>query len=242
MKQRRVTRGSIKTQNRMKIFFRVLISAVIFSNIGFTSLFADIISLKNGRQIEGLIVSEDLNSLQLDVGSGSVTFEKKDILNIKKTGFEQSEIIRKKWQNSKLRAEAAKSEKLAQPKKVNIEQDKGHMILNVIINGKVRADLILDTGATFVVLSSKVADELGVNLAKENKEILLQVADGRKISAKLIVLKSFRCEGVQAENIEAAVMPYGVDIGDGVIGMSFLKLFNFKVDYSKNKLTLERIK
>lgn len=211
-------------------------------SLSFAGTFADVISLKNGRNIEGLVVAEDKNSVQLDVGSGIVTFKMTDILEVHKTGFEESSLIRKKWLNNKLKAEAAIAERESQPRKIEIEQNKGHITIDALLNGKVKANLLLDTGATYVVISAKVAQKLGINLKKEKKELLLQVADGRKVKAKLITLKSIKIEEVQADNVEAAVIFSQTGMGDGVIGMSFLKLYNFKVDYAKNKLILEKIK
>jgi len=224
--------------NYSRISFLVFLFLSVITGI----LSADTVSLKNGREIVGLIVKEDEKSIELNVGSGVVTFEKSNILHIRKTDLEESTSIRQKWQDNKLKAEAVKSEQERQPKKVNVEHEKGHIFLDVLLNGKVKVNLLLDTGATFVVLSSNIAEKLGVNLAREKRDLLLQVADGRSVNAKLIVLKSLKVEGVEAKNVEAAVMPYSSDAGDGVIGMSFLRRFNFKVDYSRNKLILEKIK
>ncbi len=72
----------------------------------------------------------------------------------------------------------------------------------------------------------------------------MQIADGSKINSKLITVKIMKVEGVEVQNVEAAVMPAIFSMGDtkdGVLGMSFLKRFNFKVDNKIGKLVLEKL-
>ncbi len=104
---------------------------------------------------------------------------------------------------------------------------------------------MVDTGASLVIITKPTAKKLKIDIDKEGTPIQLQVADGRKIEAKYIVLESVRIAKVEARNVEAAVlMDDRQDFGfkDGLLGMSFLRHFNFKFDYDNDKLILEKIK
>ena len=70
------------------------------------------------------------------------------------------------------------------------------------------------------------------------------MADGKQINAKQIVLDSIKVENVEAQGVEAAIILDEIsDAGlqDGLLGMSFLKKFNFKVDQRNKKLILEKL-
>jgi len=209
---------------------------------------ADILYLKNGRNIEGIIKSEDNESVELEVESGSVTFRKEEIENITRSTPEQHELLRKLWE--KQRSETGKRilmqklEEERQPKKVEFFRDRETIALNAVLNKRVEARLILDTGATLVILRKKMAQELGIDPESAVPDVLLTLADGRQISAKRIILASLKVENTEAENVEAALMLEEVGeggFGDGLLGMSYLKNFNFKVNYVDKELILEKI-
>jgi clan AA aspartic protease (TIGR02281 family) len=214
--------------------------------------YADTLYLKNGRSIEGVINREEADSVELDVGFGTVSFRKNAIERISRSTPAETAQMRLQWKE-KIEKEKAEREarikaeieaKERAPRNVQLDQQGGHIAVDTFINGQVHANLILDTGASLVVISQKVAAAAGIDVAAVKESIELQVADGRKVSAKLTSLKSVSVEGTEAVNVAAAVMPEGAAMfgsGDGLLGMSFLKLFNFKVDQKANKLVLEKL-
>jgi len=66
-----------------------------------------------------------------------------------------------------------------------------------------------------------------------------RVADGREVTIYGIVLDEIRIGRASVYDSEAIVLP-GVDVGgyDGVLGMSFLSHFTFKIDHDEGKLIL----
>ncbi|MFH1398429.1 MAG: hypothetical protein ABIH27_07770 [Candidatus Omnitrophota bacterium] len=51
-------------------------------------------------------------------------------------------------------------------------------------------------------------------------------------------------QGVEAKEVDAAVLldeVAGIKFKDGLLGMSFLKKFNFKIDQANNRVILERL-
>ena len=110
----------------------------------------------------------------------------------------------------------------------------------VLLNRKVNTEMIVDTGATDTVISSSLAKKLGIPLNK-GKTVLYQVADGRTVSGKQINIREVRVGGAKVYNVQAVVLDSG-EMGDspGLLGMSFLNNFVFKVDTEKKLLVLQK--
>lgn len=227
---------------------KILLLILLFLFVYYTRLNADILYLKNGRSIEGIINKEDDEDLELDVCAGTVKFKKSQIERIDRSSPEDSFAIRQEWERQKKRAQDAlirqSLEEEQKPKHIEFSQNAQSIILKAKLNNKVDAQLILDTGASLVMLRKNVANELGINLDNVKPDMKAQLADGRQVNAKFIVLESIRVEGVEANNVEASILLDEVgdgSFGDGLLGMSFLKRFNFKVDYRERKLILEKL-
>jgi len=231
---------------RRNISIAVLTLIFLFSFI--LCLNADTLYLKNGRSIEGLIKAEDEQGVDLDVGFGTVKFSRGQIERIERVSSGEAASIRQKWEEKKQKAlNKEKEEQLKkelEPKQIDVQQQSGHVVVEVLINKKIKASLILDTGATYMVLTHAMAQKMNVDLGDmphDNVEMVL--ADGRKTTAKYLLLESVSCQGVEAKNVAAAILPSDVadaKFKDGLLGMSFLKNFVFKVDQKNNKLVLEK--
>ena len=111
---------------------------------------------------------------------------------------------------------------------------------NVLLNRKVREELIIDTGASDTVISANLAKKLGIPLNK-GQNVLCQVADGSTVSGRQVKIKEVRLGGAKVYNVQAVVLGSG-DMGDspGLLGMSFLSNFVFKVDTEKELLVLQK--
>jgi len=225
--------------------------AVLTSIFLFSFLFrldADTLHLKNGRSIEGLIKAEDEQGVDLEVGFGTVRFSRSQIERIERTSTEESTSIKQKWEEKKQKTlDKEKENRLKNelgPKQVDIQQQSGHVVVDVLINKKVNASLVLDTGATYVVLTHAMAQKIDLDIDERiGKDIEMVLADGRKAKAKYMILDTVSAQGVEAKNVAAAVLPSdvaGANFKDGLLGMSFLKNFVFKVDQKNNKLILEK--
>jgi clan AA aspartic protease (TIGR02281 family) len=94
-----------------------------------------------------------------------------------------------------------------------------------------------------VVLRNDIAKKAGVDTGSDKNTIKLYLADGRKIYAGYARLKSISVQGVEVENVEAAILPDGAidsNVKDGLLGMSFLGKCNFKIDSKNKKLIIEK--
>ncbi|MDP2940997.1 MAG: retropepsin-like aspartic protease [Candidatus Omnitrophota bacterium] len=210
---------------------------------------ADTVFLKNKRALEGLVKSEDAGSIELEVCyGGTVKFQKSDVEKIERSLPEEAVIIRRKWEKQKIdnqeRMRRQSREEEAKPRRIDFSADSHSIILPVTLNKKVEARLVLDTGATLVVLNKGIAEELNLKTGPASPEIKLTLADGRQVNAKFVVLESVKVENSEARDVEAAVMLEDVrdaSFGDGLLGMSFLKHFSFNVNYKEKRLTLEKL-
>ncbi len=220
--------------------YRGKITAVFLSSLflllPFLAAQADTLYLTNGRSLEGIIKREDAGIVELDVGFGTITFEKNQIKQIRRSTPQEAGSIRRGWEKKKVELERA-------PRSVEFSRDKGSIVLGAILNESADCLLVLDTGASVVVLRKGVAPKLGIDLSRVKPDASLQLADGRQVRAKRVILKSVRVEGAEAKNVEAAIMldeAKDFQFSDGLLGMSFLKKFNFKVDHKQGKLILEK--
>lgn len=66
---------------------------------------ADIIYLKNGRSIEGLVKKEEAGYVELEISFGSMKFSRKQIERIVVSSPAEAADIRKEWVQDKARAE-----------------------------------------------------------------------------------------------------------------------------------------
>ena len=232
----------------MRILILVLTLFIFTAEAG-----ADTVYLKNGRNIEGIVKKQDQETIELDVGFGTVKFRKSEILSIEKAGSEKAKSIRREWEIQKKteaekwrRAERAKEEarrrKELEPKEVGFSKESDRIVVDTLLNKKVTASLLLDTGASSIVLSEKIARKLNIRTNTARKDMVeVQVADGRKIDAVYTILESVSVQGAEAKEVPAVVLLDAEEsIEDGLLGMSFLKRFNFQIDAISGKLILQK--
>jgi len=237
----------------MRIKITLLMVLFIFGFLMVT-VEADVIHLKNGRIIEGLIEKEKNDEVVLNVGFGTVKFHKDAIEKIEKSSPEEAKLFRENWQTQRKLEEKrwqeiekerteAKKRKEFKPKDVPFSQDLGHIIVDALLNEKVKASLLLDTGASTMLLSNEIAKRLKIKTDKTAKDnVMVQLANGEKIEAKYVVLDSVKIEDVEAKNVGAVVLSETIEMQahDGLLGMSFLNNFNFEIDTTNKKLILQK--
>jgi clan AA aspartic protease (TIGR02281 family) len=238
----------LKTGAPIRLLFTIIGLSAVFLLAPAVSARADTLYLKDGRKVEGVIRGEDQGTVKLGFEFGDIEFNKEQIERIERsTSLERNE-IRLKW--SRQKPEAAGSvpvegtEGGRRALRAGSRQKVEHISVNALLNGKVPVKLLLDTGATYVVLSSRIGRRLGVLQDGDREIIQLQIGDGRKISAHYFNLKSISIEGTEAKDVGAAVLLEDEEMiptFDGVLGMSFLNRFNFKVDQQMKRLIFEEV-
>lgn len=189
------------------------------------------------------MTDENNEAIEVDLGYGKAKFRRADIEKIERSEPAEAEVLKVKWQKKKVEDKYRDLSPESQSRKLNINPYSGHIVVDAMLNGRVKASFILDTGASTMLLSRAVAGKLGIAINSSSRIILCQVADGRRVKGALTYLQSVKVGDMEAKDVEAVVLleeAGGMGLGDGLLGMSFLNRFKFQVDYRKNILLLEK--
>jgi len=122
---------------------------------------------------------------------------------------------------------------------VRLDKKGNSLLVNTLLNRKVKTDLILDTGCTDTQISEEVAERLGIETSG-CRSVSCQLADGRSVSGKETVIKEVRIGSAKVYNVRAIVLGSDNLGSGGLLGMSFLDNFIFRIDSEKGELILQR--
>jgi predicted aspartyl protease len=100
--------------------------------------------------------------------------------------------------------------------------------------------MVLDTGAGETIIVPEALDALGYSPRDGEARTVLRSAVGRE-EGYLIRIARFTCLGFVSNNIRvhAHDLPDGWGI-DGLVGLNFLKQFNYEVRSLEGRILLER--
>ena len=108
-------------------------------------------------------------------------------------------------------------------------------MVRATVNGSVNGLFLLDTGASFCVLSPGTAHRL--SLPPTGGEMQLQTANGI-VKAPMVRLRTVEIGGSKARDVQAVVHPALGPPLDGIIGLSYLNNFSYAVDAKQRVLRL----
>ncbi len=108
----------------------------------------------------------------------------------------------------------------------------GHYRAEATINNE-KVAVLVDTGATGVAISQKIADRLQL---KSINAVRTSTANGDTVSY-MVRLDSVKVGGVEAKNVAATIAP-GLD-GDVLLGMSYLGRMDVRL--FKNEMTIKQV-
>ena len=125
---------------------------------------------------------------------------------------------------------------------IPLHSDGGNtFMISVVVQGQPPVDMVLDSGAGVISLPFKTAATLGLTPTAYDPDVTLVLADGRQVTAKRIIIPTVRVGKFEASQIEAAVLPPELTQAEPLLGMSFLKNFQFKVDSNQQVLTMAKV-
>lgn len=242
---------------------RALIFLSIFFVVSTSGAKAETIELKDGKTIVGEIVQKTEEAVTVSKRGGGFIYSisRDRIKNIrdstpeeikeqemqtaggytvdKKTGEDRQEKI-KKYRLEKYEEEVLAAKKARGRIKIKFSKNR-FGVVDVLLNRKVTASLLVDTGASLVVISREIAAQLGIEDLDKKGKIHVVLADGSITTAIPITLDSVEIGSSKVKDVRAAVSetPPGTGLS-GLLGMSFLSHFHVKLDSDENCLVLEK--
>ncbi|ARD44170.1 retropepsin-like aspartic protease [Colwellia sp. PAMC 21821] len=144
--------------------------------------------------------------------------------------------------NYKIKAQAllAKIETaLRKPQSIPLSRQGEHFIVQANINNTFSVSLMLDTGASISLLSEPAFEALRqYSEVAYIKDVNLNTAGG-VVTASIYQVAEFSIQGYSVSDFVFAVSPYISAGNDGLLGMNFLKAFDFHIDQSNSFLILK---
>jgi hypothetical protein len=126
------------------------------------------------------------------------------------------------------------------PAPIRFRKSLNLIFTSVMINGRGPYDFAIDTGASQVVLSEKLAGELG--LKPLTSTVMHGVGGGGKIDTKLYSVNEIAIGDVKIRKVPVGTFndPLVSQIADGILGTALLSDFIITVNYPANQLELAR--
>ena len=114
------------------------------------------------------------------------------------------------------------------------------MLVQVLLNRKQQAHLIVDTGASMTVLSYDLAIELGLLSGSEVSLDTVNTAGGA-VQVNRTHVEEIRAGSAVAHNVSVAIhdLPNPISGVSGLLGMSFLNQFKVTLDAEREVLRLD---
>jgi len=101
--------------------------------------------------------------------------------------------------------------------------------------------MVVDSGASAISISSDLAKKLDVSPKDTDPDIMVGLADGRQIPAKLIKLSTVRVGKFTAENVECVVLGEQANNAFPLLGISFLWQFKIELDTANAQLKMVKV-
>lgn len=116
----------------------------------------------------------------------------------------------------------------------------GIMLVDVILNGSVRARMVFDTGAAAVIISRELWQKLKEDEKAASRRVKLRTAGG-EVEGRYTVIRRIELGPAYRDNVQAVVNPQNVfQDFDGLLGMSFLADFQVSIDHQGGKIILKK--
>jgi clan AA aspartic protease (TIGR02281 family) len=159
---------------------------------------------------------------------------------------EEEELLRKEEREE--RELRRRKEEEARALKRRREEEARKWVTNVAIRGnqvivpvtvahegeELEVHLLLDTGATSVVLHRRIADKLKIDTSKADR-IPVQVVGGRILPAHRMRLSRMSVGPIEREDVEVLILEERGSSAfmDGLLGMTFLRGLEYTVDFDR---------
>ena len=120
---------------------------------------------------------------------------------------------------------------------IPLSGDRKHLIVDGTLNGMVTGPMLIDTGASYCVLTPGTARKLGIG-PRRRRTIPVATANGQ-VDADLVSLDALQIHDARLAGVDAVIMDAVEPPLIGIIGLNFLTQFRFSVDLASGTLRLE---
>jgi clan AA aspartic protease (TIGR02281 family) len=117
---------------------------------------------------------------------------------------------------------------------VPVERAGNAMVVPVRLNGHTVAPFLLDTGASYVLVPARVAEEAGIRVGPDTRTLSFTTANG-VVEQPVVTLDSVELGTARAEQVAAAISDR---IEIGLLGLSFFNRFTYQIDAAAGLVTL----
>ena len=108
-----------------------------------------------------------------------------------------------------------------------------NLVVPALLNKGTIGTFIVDTGATYTVITPQIAKEMGVTIDKSTPRMSILTANGW-IQAPVITIQHMSLGDVQIDNVQAVVQDLGGDPHlSGLLGMNFFKDIELTIRHDK---------
>jgi clan AA aspartic protease (TIGR02281 family) len=123
---------------------------------------------------------------------------------------------------------------------IKFDREGGVPVVPVTLNGTLPWKMVFDSGASSVILTYAVAQELGLRPEESDRSLQILTADGKSTTVRAKTLKSITLGPFTVENVECVVLPEGV-AGANLLGGTFLSNFVYQMDLNAGEIHLSQI-
>ena len=126
---------------------------------------------------------------------------------------------------------------------IALEQQREHYLVNGLVDNSNTIRLMIDTGASISVMSTEYFNRIKNQLAPEFVRNATINTAGGVVQAPIYQFASFEIGDYRIPNMQFVVMLLensgSKNNGDGLLGMNYLKAFNFQIDQENSRLLLK---
>ena len=133
----------------------------------------------------------------------------------------------------------AKLEGSVQTETVELHREHGVDHVDVMLNGKKLVRMVFDTGAGLTTLSAELASQLA--LRPTGRMVQCETADGTKVMAKEMVIRTASVGRLTVKDVICVVMPKDKEDVSPLLGRSFLDRFDLKYTQGSGRLVLTKV-
>jgi clan AA aspartic protease (TIGR02281 family) len=147
--------------------------------------------------------------------------------------------IKKQIEDSEKPEEPAQEADDSSATYVKLNKIGDHFTVPVKLNSVYETELAIDTGASITAISPSIAEQIGLSAVEANEYIELQTAGG-VIKAPVFIIDKIQIGDYVIESFRIAVLyPIQQSQLQGILGMDFLKFFNFSINADEQVLVIQ---